>query len=438
LQKPYFRFNLSHSILTPMLAYPRILTLFILMAMLAACKKNNDIPANLSVFPVIDTIGGTITITGSGFLTTPGDNMVKFNDSSFGVVLTATSTKLTVDVPGFITEGPIVVKNKNMESRSAEVFRMAPKFSPQVEAPGYPVYIITGGGSRLSDYTVSFNGVVTNPTGLINDQLTVTVPANAANGKIIVNYKGKPYTSLTDFTLAPVGSVTSLTTLGAFGQPAGLAFDRNGNLFVADLYAGMIDKVNTVNGSISAYAGNGSYNFNGGSPLLSAGIYGALNLAFAANGDMYATDQWYGPIWRITPDSAGYLLTPGQLFSPAGLYIDASGNLYITDAQKIKKISPAGIVSTLAGQATQGGQNGPAATASFLNPSSLVLDAAGNIYIADNSTIRLLSNDYVTVFAGGGGNGGYKDGIGLGAGFTSINSIAIDPATGNIFAMLYG
>ncbi len=269
---------------------------------------------------------------------------------------------------------------------------------------------------------------------MINDLLTVTVPGNATSGKIVVSFQGKPYTSLTNFTVAPAGTVSNLTGQGVFSTPTGLAIDQNGNLFVSDIEAGLIDKVNPANGSVNVYAGNGSYNFNGGSPLLAAGIYGALDLAFGPDGDMYATDQWYGPIWKITADSANSLLPYGQVFSPSGLYIDGSGNLYVTDAQKIKKIAPDGTVSVLAGQSTQGFQNGPVSTASFVVPTSLVLDGGGSIYISDDNVIRLLSNGYVSTFVGGGGNGGYMDGIGLNAGFTSIGYIARDPATGNIYA----
>jgi hypothetical protein len=417
-----------------MFPYLRICVIILALTLpIIACKKNKSIPSSLSVSPAIDTIGGTVTITGAGFSINPIDNIVLFNDSSAGVVLTATSTQLTVVVPGYVTEGRITVKTKDMQWQTAEVFKIAPKFSPQHEATGYPITIVTGGGPNLSDYNISFNGTPAQPTKLINDVLTVPVPAGANNGKITVTFKGKPYTSFQDFTLTPVGTVSALTSQGAFSTPTGLAIDQNNNLFVADLQAGVIDKVDPVSGSVVVYAGNGSYNFAGGSPLLSAGIYGALNLGFHPNGDLYATNQWYGPIFKITADSAIYLFPAGQFFSTDGLYIDAAGNIYLTDAKQIKKITPGNTVSVLAGS-TQGFQNGPASTALFLNPTSLVSDEQGNLFISDDNMIRLLSNGSVSTFAGGGGNGEYVDGIGLSAGFLNINSIARDPATGNIFA----
>ena len=417
-----------------MFRYLRICVIILAITLpITACKKTNTIPSNLSVSPVIDTIGGTVTITGSGFSINPMENIVMFNDSSAGLVLTAASTQLNVLVPGYVTEGRITVKNKNMQSQTAEVFTIAPKFSPQHEAPGYPITIVTGGGPNLSDYNISFNGTPAKPTKLVNDVLTVPVPAGANNGKITVTFKGKPYTSFQDFTITPVGTVSAVTSRGAFSTPAGLAIDQNNNLFVADLEAGVIDKVDPANGSIAAYAGNGSYNFNGGSPLLSAGIYGAITLGFHPNGDLYATNQWYGSLFKITGDSAINLFPAGPFFSTNGLYIDAAGNIYVTDALQIKKITAGGTVSVLAGS-TQGFQNGPASTALFLNPTSLVSDEQGNLFISDQSEIRLLSNGTVSTFAGGGGNGEYVDGTGSFAGFLNISSIARDPATGNIFA----
>jgi hypothetical protein len=156
-----------------------------------------------------------------------------------------------------------------MESQTNQLFQIAPKFSPQSEAPGYPISIVKGGGHNLSDYIVSFSGIVASPTRLVNDLLTVSIPNSATSGKIIVTYKGKPYTSLTNFAVAPVGTVSNLTSQGVFSTPIGLAIDQNGNLVVADVEAGLIDQVNPVDGAVVAYAGNGSYNFNGGSPLMS-------------------------------------------------------------------------------------------------------------------------------------------------------------------------
>ncbi|HXB46100.1 MAG TPA: IPT/TIG domain-containing protein, partial [Puia sp.] len=400
-----------------------------------ACKKNQSIPASLSVNPSTDTIGGIVTITGSGFSTNLQDNTVMFNDSSFGLVLNASTSQLTVLVPGYATEGRITVKTKGgIVAQTSEIFTIVPKFKPQTESVSYPIYIQTGGGPNLYDYSISFNGAVTHPTAINEDILTVPVPKGATNGKITVNYKGKPYTSFIDFTVAATGTVNTIGKVGAFNSPRGLAVDSAGNIFVCDLQAGFIDKVDPLSGSVSTWAGNGTFSSAGGSPLLNAGVYGSINLAFAPNGDLYTTDDWDGSIMRINGDSAVNLYPSTTFFSTNGIYIDKPGNIYLTDLKMIRKINTDGTVSDIAGQKfEQAFQNGPVSSARFLNPVSLTLDLAGNIYVADQSVIRIISNGYVNTFAGGGGNGQYVDGIYTSAGFLNVNSIVADPATGNIY-----
>jgi sugar lactone lactonase YvrE len=268
--------------------------------------------------------------------------------------------------------------------------------------------------------------------------MTVTIPGNATSGKVTVNYKGQPYTSLTDLTIAPVGEVTSLTATGAFQDPTGLAFDNSGQLYVADVEAGVIDKVDPNSGVITPYAGDGTYGFSGGSPLLSAGIYGALSLAFGPDGNLYAVDYWYDRVFRITPDSAVLALPIGGpasnvLLSPEGIVFDGSGNFYVGASQQIRMVSPGGVVSVVAGTGLQGVANGPAASASFGNPSALQFDGSGNLYICDGASVRLLSNGIVSTFVGTGGNGGFQDGVGTNAGFIATDDIVRDPGNGNFY-----
>ena len=436
--RPIFKLHKLYS-MTPYPQNSAVILMTILI--LNACQKHGvtpAIPATLSVSPDIDTIGGIITITGSGFSTNPSEDIVQFNDTTFGQVLTASATQLTVVVPAYTAKDRIIVKADSMQSQTAQEFQIAPKFIPQAEAPGYPIIIITGGSNTLSDYTVSFNGATTAPSNLLLDFITVDIPNNATSGKVTVNFKGQPYTSLTDLTITPVGEVTNLTATGIFQTPTGMAFDQNGNLYVSDLQSGVIDKVDPNSGMVNTYAGNGTYSFNGGSPILSAGIYGALSLAFGLDGNLYAVDQFYSRVWKITPDSVISVLPIGgpaanTVFMPAGIVFDSSGNFYVAADQQIRMVSPSGVVTILAGTGLQGGSDGPAASASFSDPTALQLDASGNLYICDVARIRMLSNGMVSTFAGGGGNGAFQDGIGTYAGFVSLNDMVRDPRTGNFY-----
>jgi len=407
-----------------------------------ACQKHGGvaaIPSTLTFSPAIDTIGGTITITGTGFSTDLTKDTVKFNDTTFAQVLTASGTELTVRVPYYTAKDRIQVKVNERIMQTAQEFQIAPKFSPQSEAPGYPIRVITGGSTTLADYTVSFNGGGTSvPIQLTDASLTVTIPTNATSGKVTVNYKGQPYTSLTDLTISPVGEVTTLTAMGVFQSPTGMAVDKNGNLFVSDLQGGVIDRVDPNSGVVTTYAGNGTFNFDGGSPILSAGLYGALSLAFGPDGNLYAVDNWYSRVWKITADSILSLLPIGgpaanTVSMPTGIVFDGSGNFYLASNQQIRMVSPGGVVSILAGTGLQGVVNGPAASASFAYPTALQLDDAGNLYICDGTSVRMLSQGIVSTFAGGGGNGEFQDGVGTNAGFLSVNDIVRDPRNGNFY-----
>ena len=414
-----------------------LLSFFTVAALVTTgCHKNNPgIPATLSVSPAIDTIGGTVTITGSGFNTDPAKDIVSFNDTVVATVLSATATTLTIQVPYYTARDRITVKNKDNGQawQTIQIFTVAPKFYPQTVAPGYPINIIAGGGILASDYSVKFGSAQGQITGLIDAFMTVTVPEGATSGPITVLYKGQPVNSLTNFTVAPVGQVTTLVS--GFTTPLGMAFDKNGNLFVSDLQGGVIKKI-TPDGTASIFAGDGTFNGSDG-PLSTAGVYGANSLVFTANGDLYFTVPWYSYIRRIHSDSITTFTTAAgphnsTVLSPTGICMNASGDLIVSDNtyMQIKKVTLDGTVTILAGQGTQGVANGPAASATFSGPTSLALDPTGNLYIADGDAIRMLSGGTVSTFAGSYND--FKDGVGAIACFNQPASIVRD-GSGNIY-----
>jgi hypothetical protein len=160
----------------------------------------------------------------------------------------------------------------------------------------------------------------------------------------------------------------------------------------------------------------------------------------APDGNFYATDvNIY--IWKITPEGSASIFAGTNQYgtingpvniaafkSPIGIAVDAAGNFYISDENgyTIRKIS-SGIVSTLAGDGTFGGTDGPALSAKFWDPRGIAVDANGTVYIADGlgHNIRKLSGGNVTTFAGS-TEPGDVDGIGITARFGHLNSIYID------------
>ncbi|GGC87815.1 hypothetical protein GCM10011396_38800 [Undibacterium terreum] len=113
-----------------------------------------------------------------------------------------------------------------------------------------------------------------------------------------------------------------------------------------------------------------------------------------------------------------------------GLATDVSGNVYVADYfnNKIRKVSPAGVVTTFAGSGVQGKSDGPAAVASFFGPTSIAIDSHGTIYVSDsqNGLIRKITSEGVVSSLAGSGHFGNVDGTGTSASFGSTLSIAID------------
>jgi sugar lactone lactonase YvrE/uncharacterized Zn-binding protein involved in type VI secretion len=141
------------------------------------------------------------------------------------------------------------------------------------------------------------------------------------------------------------------------------------------------------------------------------------------------------------PGDAGYANGTGRaaLFnSPGAVRTDLSGNIYVADNvnNAIRMVTPAGVVSTIAGASgTAGSQDGPASTtAEFNDPSGVAIDTLGNIYVADggNDTVRKISNGNVTTLAGSEGSAGTVDGTGNAARFQQPENIAVD-LSGNLY-----
>ncbi|MDE1175681.1 MAG: Ig-like domain repeat protein [Edaphobacter sp.] len=186
-------------------------------------------------------------------------------------------------------------------------------------------------------------------------------------------------------------------TAAPLAAPAQVAYDTAGNLYIADLNDNIIRKVDLA-GMVTTVAGTGEQGFAGdGGPATSA-----------------------------------------QLDSPAGVTVDASGNLYIADThnQRVRKISN-GTITTIAGTGSAGfsGENGAAVSAQLSTPSALALDSSGNLYIADtdNHRIRKISGTTITTVAGNGEQGFSGDGAAAtAAGIDSPNGVAVD-ASGRIY-----
>src|SRR3989449_668583 len=197
-------------------------------------------------------------------------------------------------------------------------------------------------------------------------------------------------------------------TLAELIQPLGVAVDPAGNVYIADEGSNRIRKVNTA-GIISTIAGNGKQGFDGdGGPATSASLYEPSGVAVDPAGNVYIADAGNLRIRKV--DTAGIITTiagngkegfsgdggpatSAELSFPVGVAVDPAGNVYIADegSNRIRKVNTAGIISTIAGNDTQGfsGDGGPATSASLNKPREVAVDLAGNVYISDAGNFRI-------------------------------------------------
>ncbi|HWZ22633.1 MAG TPA: T9SS type A sorting domain-containing protein, partial [Cytophagaceae bacterium] len=217
-------------------------------------------------------------------------------------------------------------------------------------------------------------------------------------------------------TLAGSGDIGSddanIGTLARFDNPSFVAVDVSGNVYVADTWNNKIRKI-TSTGVVTTLAGSGTAGSVDATGTL-ASFHNPYGVVVDTSGNVYVADQSNNKIRKITPTGVvttfagsgtyGSVNATGTLASfnqPEGLAIDASGNIYVADAvnNKIRKITPAGVVTTLAGSGAIGSVDANGTLASFEFPTDMAVDASGNVYISDeaNNKIRKISATGETV-----------------------------------------
>jgi streptogramin lyase len=248
--------------------------------------------------------------------------------------------------------------------------------SPQQGPAGTSVtFTGTGFSDTAANDTIYFNGKIATITAASTTQLVVTVPSLAGTGPVALRVHGDSVTGpaftyqyqYVVTTLAgngAQGNVDGTGTAASFNYPVGIAADVSGNLYVGDQFNEKVRKI-TPAGVVTSLAGNGNYG---------------------------------------SADGAG---TSATFYYPTGVTTDASGNVYVTDlgGNTIRKVTPAVVVTTVAGTGGTGSLNGPAGSgtigsadgtgiaASFYYPYGIAIDKSGNIYVTDqgNDKVRKIT-----------------------------------------------
>jgi sugar lactone lactonase YvrE len=216
--------------------------------------------------------------------------------------------------------------------------------------------------------------------------------------------------------------------------------DANGNVYVSDWGTNRIFK-STPSGNVTTLAGSGLEGGTDGQGI-SAKFYLPQGVAVDGSGNIYVADSGTQGIRKITPSGNVTTLagtqsyTSASLWYPEGVTVDATGNLFVADTSnhKIRKITPAGVVTTLAGSGAAGSIDGTGTAASFYYPSDVAVDSSGNAYVADsrNNKIRKITPSGVVTTLAGSGELGFADGQGISAKFYLPQGVAVD-GSGNIY-----
>ncbi|MEO6520736.1 MAG: NHL repeat-containing protein [Mucilaginibacter sp.] len=361
---------------------PIVITLsaacLLLLFIISACNKSSNDTATsvpvISTYPVINSVT-TTTAQAYGLISYYGDNA--FALTAEGICWSSTN------------QTPTIADSKT--SHGLDTLSVAANLTALT--PNTTYYVRAYATNNLG---TGYGSVIKFKTNSATYAVTATVSTLAGN----VN----------------TGSVNGTGAGSSFYSPQGVCADATGNIYVADSYNNVIRKI-TAAGVTTTFAGNGNVGYLDGSSA-SAEFYAPSAVAIDASGNLYVADMGNNMIRKISSSgvvstlagrgNAGYsdgTGTAAVFKSPIALTVDASGNVFVADKgnNMIRQITPAGVVTTLAGTTTASLLDGTGTAAGFSSPSGVTVDSQGNVYVADsgNSAIRkIASGGVVTTLIG--------------------------------------
>lgn len=406
---------------------------------LSSCDEENKEPelpkpTLTGINPNTGTLDEIVKIDGTNFGVDAKIVSVKFQDS-IGVVQRVSDTQIEVIIPEEAGDGPLTITIGDNVLTSA-TFTYIPFI-----VSGPQVTTLAGSFKGFADGTgaeAKFDGshdVAVDTDG----NIFVADPGNNRIRKITAEGVVTTFAGTGDkgFADGPGASAQ-------FDFPTGVALDVMGNVYVADIFNNRIRKISPA-GEVITMAGTGVAGFADGAGSV-AQFNWPIGVAIDSDGNVYVADRENHKIRKVTAEgvvstiagsSPGFVDGTGEdakFNIPHGITIDGAGILYVADRDnnKIRKVTQAGVVTTLAGSEA-GFADGTGSSAQFNLPRGLGADANGNVYVgdSDNNRVRFITpTGVVTTIAGS--IKGYEDGPGEDAKFSGPRGISVD-ADGVIF-----
>ncbi|MEN7529141.1 NHL repeat-containing protein [Cupriavidus sp. DL-D2] len=443
--------------------HARALTLLLGIAVLSGCGGGDNPPASTPasqpdpapVVPVVPvpatyTVGGTLSglaaatsvvlqNNGVDALTLSANGAFKFSTAVTSVYAVTIGTQ-PVGQTCTVTHGSGTTA-ANVTDVSVDCINNPPA-AAQVST------LASGGTNGYVDATGSA-ARFSQPAGMAVDALGNVYVADNANHRIRKITAAGVVTTIAGSTQ---GSVDATGTAAQFRFPSGMAIDAAGNLYVADQLNHQIRKIDTTY-VVTTFAGSTTFGAADGTGA-AAGFREPFAICIDTAGNLFVADSANNMIRKIT--SAGVVTTvagstlngsadgtgnAASFYTPSGIAVDGAGNLYVADMNNhmIRKITPAGVVTTLAGSTTSGRADGTGTAAQFSYPQGIAVDSDNNVYVAEkgNNTIRKITPAGVVTTIAGGALSGNIDGEGPTATFWAPWSLAIDSAR-NLYAAELG
>jgi sugar lactone lactonase YvrE len=418
----------------------KIITLLFITILSSCVKEDTDDteiivepvkPSNLAISSISPNFGPkntTVTITGVDFSQNITSNKVTINGLECNII-SASDKVLNVTIPRGATTGNITVTvGGNTQQGPVFTYQVTPSVVTTVAGNGIGGYL-DGLGTNSQFYNLQGIAVDTDGNLYIGDSSNYRIRKITSQGTVSTLAGSGTY-----------GYIDGSGTDAQFKYVVGVAVDTKGNVYVADYENHRIRKV-TPSGDVTTFAGSGE-GFADGDRLLDAKFKNPNMLAVDADGNVYVSDSGNFRIRKI--DTAGKVSTlagsgeqgyldgigtVAKFGAPIGIAADNKGFVYVCDrgADKIRKISPNGIVTTLAGSST-GFSDGIGSQAIFNNPRGVAVDSNGNVYVADteNHRIRKITPSGLVTTLAGSGKADFVDGIGSEAKFNFPIGIAVD------------